>query len=421
MTPEMPSTSPGEEPAKPGDASQVAPSSSAGLAGPGDLVMKILGAVGTGIGILGFVTFFGGAIFWIRAEKAHLPANDVVSAIPNSVLVTTGASFLVPAVLIATLALVVIFLVHLRYDLPRKIRARSGFRTARKLRLEAEKLARDAMPEEQLAKAARALGVSLTEDAEQISQNPAASIEVKAQQVKAAADQRHEAERREAAALAAASAAAEKKTAADNQQAISESSLERSPRQLDIELAVGALMLTFVPPILNNAIFHVGIVRGLLLLGVAALAAVISLLTYVGTERFLWFGVVAFVTVGIYIGVATYYSTTINPKVEPAAALRAGRPPVVGIYIADTASNLYLGSFSDEEDGSRLLVVPRAQVTDLAIGPLVNPGAAPKRAAQLALDRCEQKIEVAKTDTEPASLKPACTDEEEEALKELLG
>jgi hypothetical protein len=180
-------------------------------------------------------------------------------------------------------------------------------------------------------------------------------------------------------------------------------------------------MLTLVPPILNNAIFHVGIVRGLLLLAVAALAAVISLLTYVGTERFLWFGVVAFVTVGIYIGVATYYSTTINPKVEPAAALRTGHPPVVGIYIADTASNLYLGSFSDEEDSSRLLVVPRAQVTDLAIGPLVNPGAARKRAAQLALARCEQKIEVAKTDTEPVSFRPACTEEEEEALEELLG
>lgn len=412
---------PGEEPAKPGEVPQAASSSSAGSAGPGDLVMKILAAAGTGIGILGFVTLFGGAIFWIRAEKAHLPANDVVSVVPNSVLITTGASFLVPAVLIATLALVVIFLVHLWYDLPRKIHARSGFRTARKLRLEAEKLARDAMPEELLAKAARALAVSLTEGAEQISQNPAASAEVKAQQAKAAADQRHEAERREAAALAATSAAAEKKTAADNQQAMSESSLERSPRQLDVELTVGALILTLVPPILNNAIFHVGIGRGLLLFAVAALAAVISLLTYVGTERFLWFGVVAFVTVGIYIGVATYYSTTINPKVEPAAALRTGRPPLVGIYIADTASNLYLGSFSDEEDSSRLLVVPRAQVTDLAIGPLVNPGAAPKRAALLALARCKQKIEVAKTDTEPASFKPACTEEEEDALKALLG
>jgi hypothetical protein len=421
MTPEMPSTLPGEEPAKPDEAPQAASSSSAGSAGPGDLVMKILAAAGTGIGILGFVTLFGGAIFWIRAEKAHLPANDAVSVIPNSVLVTTGASFLVPAVLIATLALVVIFLVHLWYDLPRKIHARSGFRIARKLRLEAEKLARDATPKEQLAKAARALAVSLTEGAEQISQNPAASVEVKAQQAKAAADQRHEAERQEAIALAATSVAAEKKTAADNQQAMSESSLERSPRQLDVELTVGALMLILVPPVLNNAIFHVGICRGLLLLAVATLAAVISLLTYVGTEKFLWFGVVAFVTVGIYIGVATYYSTTINPKVEPAAALRTGRPPVVGIYIADTASNLYLGSFSDEEDSSRLLVVPRAQVTDLAIGPLVNPGAAPKRAAQLALARCEQKIEVAKTDTEPASFKPACTEEEEDALKELLG
>jgi hypothetical protein len=32
------------------------------------VILQVLGAVATGIGILGFVTFFGGALLWVRAH-----------------------------------------------------------------------------------------------------------------------------------------------------------------------------------------------------------------------------------------------------------------------------------------------------------------------------------------------------------------
>jgi hypothetical protein len=319
------------------------------------------------------------------------------------------------------LAVAVIYLFHLGFYLPRRIGKRGAFRRAHTLSLTAEKLNRDAEAAEQSAKAARALAAKLIEAAELAKKTLPERDALRIQQEDAAAKGCKAADDTEADALVARAKAAEKRAEADNLQEASEAALERTPGQFYIELGVGAVTLMVFPPLINGAIRHLDPISVLILIGIAAGVAIVSLITYVATDRFLWFGVVAFVTVGIYIGSATYFSTTKNPKVEPAAALRAGRPPVVGIYIADTASNLYLGSFANEERTPRLLVIPRTQVTDLAVGPLVNPGAAPKRAAELALDRCEQKIEVAKTETEPASFKPACTGEEEEALEELRG
>lgn len=324
-----------------------------------DLVLKVLGAVGTGIGILGFVTFFGGAILWIRAEEANLPANDVVSVIPHSVLVTTGASFLVPAVLIAGVVVALIFLVHLGFRSVRSFHERDKFQQAHRLSLEAETLGRDADAAEQLAKAARALAVSLADAAELAKKTLPEGNEVRVQQEDTAAKQQRAADDKEADALAARSDAGEKKAEADNLQAASEAALERTRGQFYFELALGGVLLAILPPWLNGAICHLRFWPVVFLVLVAAATVVVSLVTYVTTDKFVWFGVVAFVTVGIYIGFATYYSTTRNPKVEPAAALRTGHAPVVGIFIADTASNLYLGSFSYEGKAARLLVVPR--------------------------------------------------------------
>jgi hypothetical protein len=361
----------------------------ADTSGAQDLILKILGTVGAGIGILGFVTFFGGAILWIRAREANLPANDAVSAVPNSVLVTTGASFLAPAVLLASLAVACIFSVHLGFNLWRKTRKDNKFAKARELRFEADALGRDAEAQVQLAQAARSLATSIAASAEQAEENPTASAELKSRLKKEADKQRQEAERREAAALATTAAAAEKKALAENLQATSETA--GAQEQFRVELFTGGLIL-LLPPLLNGAITHVGKGQVLALILVALGVVAVSLAVYAATERFIWFGVVAFVTVGIYIGFATYFSTTDNPKVEPAAALRSGHPPVIGIYIADTASNLYLGSFPEPGKPSRLLVLPRAEITDLSVGPLLDRQVARKRAAEIAIEECEQVI-----------------------------
>jgi hypothetical protein len=75
--------------------------------------VQLLGAVAAGIGVLGFVTFFGGAILWIRFDQAELPANEAVAVVPREVLLTTGASFLVPAMMLSLGAVLVVVLIRL--------------------------------------------------------------------------------------------------------------------------------------------------------------------------------------------------------------------------------------------------------------------------------------------------------------------
>jgi hypothetical protein len=382
-----------------------------------DLILKVAAAVGTGVGVLGFVTLFGGAILWIRAERANLPANDAVSVIPNNVLVTTGASFLVPAVLLALLAVTVIFLFHLSFLVPRKARERRAFEHARELLHKAKEVARQADAKTQRAQAVRAQATSLSDTAEQLKQDPSVPEGLETAAESAADSQRLEAEKAEAEALALTSQATEMRAAADNLQAASEFALKRSHGQFLTELGVGAVMLLVLPPIFNQALFHVAFFwSGLILIGVAGVATAISLVTYVTTEKFVWFGVVAFLTVGVYIGFATFFNTIGNPKVEPAAALRSDRPPVIGIYIADTTSNLYLGTFPESGKPSRLMVIPRTQVTDLAIGPLLDRETARQRAVEIALEECRMKVSTPKTTTATASVKPACSKAQYTAL-----
>jgi hypothetical protein len=357
------------------------------------LVLKILGAIGTGVGVLGFVTFFGGAIIWLRADNSNLPANDAVSAVPNGVLVTTGASFLVPAVLLALLAVALIFVSRQISEVPRKAKQRTTFDSARRLLHEAEETARRATAKTQFAQAVRAQATSLADLAEQLAKDASVPEVRKTAAAGAAGAKRLEAERAEAEALMVTSEAAQKKAEAENLQAASQFALQRTHREFLIELWVGAAVLLVLPPVANQALFHVTFFwDGAILVGIAALATTISLVTYVTTEKFVWFGIVAFVTVGAYIGAATFFSTTDNPKIEPAAALRTGHPPVIGIYIADTSTNLYLGSFPEPGKPSRLIVLPRAQVTDLSVGPLLERHLARKRAAQIALEECDQVI-----------------------------
>src|SRR3954447_21925096 len=118
-----------------------------GQAGPTstDLVLKVLGAVGAGIGVLGFVTFFGGAIVWLRAEKARLPATEAVAVIPRNVLVISGATFLLPAVLIAIGVVAVVFLIDLGFYLGRQKTLGPIREQANTFRREAAQLSRSAV------------------------------------------------------------------------------------------------------------------------------------------------------------------------------------------------------------------------------------------------------------------------------------
>jgi hypothetical protein len=76
-----------------------------------DRVVTIAAAVASGIGILGFVTLAGGAVMWERFNQMGVPPDQAVALVPRTVLVVTGAHFLLPAA--AGAALIALGLVFL--------------------------------------------------------------------------------------------------------------------------------------------------------------------------------------------------------------------------------------------------------------------------------------------------------------------
>lgn len=67
----------------------------------------MIGSIATGIGVVGFVTFVGGAIEWIRFDRAGIPPTKAVGAVPKTDLIVEGAVGLAPQ-LLAGLAVVLV-------------------------------------------------------------------------------------------------------------------------------------------------------------------------------------------------------------------------------------------------------------------------------------------------------------------------
>lgn len=74
------------------------------------IVLKALGAVATGIGIVGAVTVVGAAVFWVRFDAIGLPATQAVSVIPKAELLVQGAQEMVIFIGIGLLAVLLIAL-----------------------------------------------------------------------------------------------------------------------------------------------------------------------------------------------------------------------------------------------------------------------------------------------------------------------
>jgi hypothetical protein len=388
-----------------------------------DLVLKVLGAVGAGIGIIGFVTLFGGAILWVRANEAGLPANEVVAVVPRAVLVTTGASFLVPAVLLALLVVLLISSVHMVLSLPARIGARNLTERARQLRYLADEAKRELEPVEQLAVSTRELATNLSVVADEAKRTQAGSTQV-VDLLGPATAQQQIATEQEQEALELRTTADSLNAEAQKLEAEREGRLVNTPQrqklQRRLEWLIVFVVLALVPLLLYGSLKGLSVLDKVILIAVAVAAAGLSLAVYLSTEeKLLWLGVVAFMAVGIYAGCDTYLRTVQDPKVEPAAALLGTRPPVTGLYVAETSSDLYLGTF--EGPGAltaRLLVIPLAQVTDLSVGPLLDPAVARVQAIELAQDECGKLLEQAGAKT-PAT--PLCTKHEEQGLQASLG
>jgi len=379
-------------------------------------VLKVLAAIGSGIGVLGFVTLFGGAIIWLRADKAELPASEAVAVIPRNVLVTTGATFLIPAVLIGIAIVAVVFLIRLVFYVIQLPGLQSVREQAETFGREAAQRSRTAAAAQRAWQLADAALAARKEDLKQAHGREAPAPEIADLEAAVGAQEVEAKQLKEAAEGAASAASAARVTAED---LVEQSRVELKPglRQWGLELTIAAIALLIVVPLVNGAVLHVEECWEFLLLALAGLSGTaVTLLIYRWKSNFLLFGVAAILAVGVYLSAATYLSTHRNAKMQPVAALWSGHAPVTGAFVAETSQNLYVGTFREEKTPPRLLVVPRAQVTQVEIGPLLDQEVARQRATGMAINECRQQVEEPATKQQPAKWKAACTPEQVEAL-----
>lgn len=353
------------------------------------VVGMLLAAIGGGIGVLSFVAFFGAAILWVRMDQAGLPGNEAVALIPRSVLLSTGANFLVPSLLVAFGFTVVLYLVE-------STRARHAKRTLRTWEQELKERSKEAKAQRQAAAAAKQKADEAIERAEElesvakkaagaesISQQAVDNIEDAAQQANESAEEL----RRKSEAIAATEAQliqVEKKV--KEERIAVRHSIERYQHNVRIALM---LILFIVGAVITFLLFSIHLRLGrIALLGmlVAGLTAVcLSVLSQ--TKSFGWFALAAFIAVGIFSGFLTYYRTVDDPKVEPTAVLRTKGAPVFGFFVAQTSDRIYVGT-RIAGGAVRLDAIPREEVTDLAVADLESVESAEGRARELAVQIC---------------------------------
>lgn len=355
----------------------------------------LLAAIGGGIGALGFVAFFGGAILWVRMAEAGLPGNDAVAIIPRSVLIATGASFLVPSLLIAFAFAVLLYLLDqltvylntlsqrklkrklLKFE--RKVEAKRVLARERKVAMEAA--LDQARQMQESGKAADALALLAPAEV-------AASKEVgkrayeKAEQANRKACE--EAQSAEEDAFQAKEEVEEKRIAGSAR-------IEKHRKILLVFLTAGLFLGGAIATI---AYFSVHLTPG----GTVVLALLALFLTTVcvvvraRTESFAWLALATFVSVGLMSGMLTYYRTVAELKVEPAALLRKHGAPISGFFVAQTSDRVYLGTKAPGGI-TRLDAIPRDEVLSLVIGELQAIESAPVRAHLLAVHLCTRARE----------------------------
>jgi hypothetical protein len=151
-------------------------------------------------------------------------------------------------------------------------------------------------------------------------------------------------------------------------------------------------------------------------------ATVVSLAVLAKTDSFVWLALTAFFAVGVIDGLVTYYRTVDTPKVEPAALLRSDHRPLFGFYVAETSDRVYLGTRGHGE--VRMASIPRDDVSDLSIGPLLSQRHAKVRAVALALGLCRDArppgLASTGTGTPKAAPRPKCSAQVVANLKDRL-
>lgn len=346
------------------------------------VVGTILAAVGGGLGVLGFVAFFGSAILWVRMTEAGLPGNEAVAVMPKSVLVATGASFLVPALMVALGFTVLLYIA----DTVAKMLSEGSVR-------QLEKELRDAQASQQRAQLRAQALDSVVETAEKSREAASAAVAMDAVpgNVEEEAEDHLRNTYKEAATAREKNVLA-KETVVEQKQRLKEMEyrgrerIERLRRSILVLSTIGLFGLGSAWVIWEYSVtLQWG--RAAVLALLAGLLTTVCVVIRLRTASFGWFAVATFVSVGLMVGVLTYYRTTDRPKIEPAALLRANGSPVFGFFVSETSDRVYLGT-THPGTVPRLDAIPREEVLSLVVGRLQSPDVAERRALAFARELC---------------------------------
>jgi hypothetical protein len=95
-----------------------------------DALLTLGTTVLSGIGVIGLVTVAGGEILYFRFRAAHFPAEQAVSVVPKTQLLTVGAEVLAPLTLAILAAMLVVRALVIRFDGREAIRSRLRWQIA---------------------------------------------------------------------------------------------------------------------------------------------------------------------------------------------------------------------------------------------------------------------------------------------------
>jgi hypothetical protein len=316
-----------------------------------DRLAPLLGAIVTGVGVIGFVTFIGGVTVYARLQAAGFPAAPALGIFPSQDLVVIGAQTLVPE---ALWALAIVVALGFLYALIRRrkhvnhisdevapleghgmrVWVKKRLRTARKLLLRARNRVND--------EEAALLAGHVT---------PFATVGM----------------------------------------------------FCFVVLALSLSTLPFRSELDNtHRLYAVGLV-----LVAALLAATVGSVT----RRFLYLATTTFLLVGVFLSFTAYWREGHTNGVRGAAIIRKNKKAIPGLFVAEGAGRVYLARVDlvDEgackkargsdagcqiiEDHSRLVGISKDEVSDIALGDPKPLWQALEQAHHLEEELCNLQVE----------------------------
>jgi hypothetical protein len=312
-----------------------------------DRLAPLLGAIVTGVGVIGFVTFIGGVTVYARLRAAGFPAAPALGIFPSQDLVVIGAQTLVPE---ALWALGFVVALGFLYALVRR----------RKHVSDEEALLEGHWMRVAVRKRLRTVSKALRRARNRVS---------------------------------------------DEEAALLTGHVTPFATIGMFCFVVLALSLSIVPFWFELDNSHRLYAGGLILVA-ALLAATVGSLT----RRFLYLATTTFLLVGVFLSFTAYWREGHANEVRGAAIIRDNKKAIKGLFVAEGAGRVYIARVNliDEpacqkarggvpgcqiiDDDSRLVGISKDEVTDIAMGDPKAPWRALEQARHLARELCDLQV-----------------------------